>query len=1015
MNWRLKGTRGVVLATIMVLSWCMTTVLRAQTASPGENPLKEEMPRIPAIEPKQALQSFAVQNGFSLELVAAEPLLSDPVDACFDESGRMFVAEMHDYPFSHEPTRLNPKGGGKVGAGIVRLLEDSNGDGRMDQSWKFATGLSWPVSVTPFRGGVLVLAPPTLWYLKDTDGDHVADIKEAVFEGFNRDNVQAIANNLKWGLDHRVYAAGASNPSVLLHRGKEVLQLGRSDFSFDPRTNDVRAESGGVQWGHCFDDWGNRFVCSNSNHIQQIIFPNRYVVRNPNFAVSGVVRSIGKEGGAGPVFRRSAPEPWRIVRTRRRVADPRFAGLPESERHPVGFFTSAAGVTVYRGSAYPELRGQVFVGDVGGNLIHRKTLASTGVGMLATRADEHVEFIASTDNWFRPCNFVNAPDGTLHILDMYRETIEHPASIPEDIKELLDLYSGDDRGRVYRLLGPSKLRLKVERLGELSTVQLVSRLESLNGWTRETAHRLIWERQDKAAIESLRRLLMTSTEPLGRMHALWSLEGLEALAVGDVVIGMKDPHPRVREHAVRLSERFLQSVQTATPQLFEQLGRLAADDDQRVQFQVALSIGEASPGDSGAAVVLAQLFENSSLAPEVKTAALTSVGSNPAKLTTDLLLNTSLSRRRDLSSLVAELAAMLGVNTDIKPLIDTLQAAFESAAVSKPVKRALLAGAADGAGRRGARIADIAAQLPSAVRDFVAAEFVTATDSDADVADRVAATASLIWSVQAIDTRLAELLTPAEPQAVQVAIVKTLSKSGASKLSEHLLVGWRGHSPSVRSEVLDVLCQSVSRIETLLVAVERGEIRAAEISPDKRQLLLNHANTKVKDLAVKVLGRDVSSDRAAVVKAYETALSMSGSLARGQMLFVKKCSQCHKLGRQGFAVGPDITSTQNKSPQDLLIAIMDPSREAQPAFTAYTIVTKQGLIFNGLIVSESANSVTLRKAEGKEDIVSRSAIDELVSTGKSLMPDGMEKELKEQDLADVIAFIKSLGQPGSQR
>lgn len=1013
MNWRLM--KEVVLTAIIVLTSCLATSLRAQTAVPEEKPLKDEMPRIPAIEPKHALQSFAVQNGFSLELVAEEPLLSDPVDACFDDSGRMFVAEMHDYPFSHEPTRLNPKGGGKVGAGIVRLLEDSNGDGRMDQSWKFATGLSWPVSVVPFRGGVLVLAPPTLWYLKDTDGDHVADIKEAVLEGFNRDNVQAIANNLKWGLDHRIYAAGASNPSVLLHRGKEVLRLGRSDFSFDPRANDIRAESGGVQWGHCFDDWGNRFVCSNSNHIQQVIFPNRYVIRNPNFAVSGVVRSIGKEGGAGPVFRRSAPEPWRIVRTRRRVADPRYAGLPESERHPIGFFTSAAGVTVYRGAAYPELRGQVFIGDVGGNLVHRKTLASTGVGMLATRADENVEFIASTDNWFRPCNFVNAPDGTLYVLDMYRETIEHPASIPEDIKDLLDLYSGDDRGRVYRLLGPSKLRLKVDRLGELATVALVSRLESLNGWTRETAHRLIWERQDKAAIAPLRQLLKTSSEPLGRMHALWSLEGLEALTVEDVIAGMKDSHPRVREHAVRLSERFLQSVQTAAPQIVEELSRLATDDDQRVQFQVALSIGEASPSDVGSAAVLAKLFENSSLAPEVRTAALTSVGGNPAVLTTNLALNAPLNHRSDLSGLMRELAAMLGLNTDVKPLLSTLQAVFESAAVSKPVKRALLVGAADGAGRRGARIADIAALLPSAVREFVAGELVTATTSEVDVADRIAATASLVWSAHMVDSRLAELLTPAESQSLQIAIIKTLSKSETSKLSGHLLAGWKSHSPSVRSEVLDVLCLSVSRMQTLLAAVERGEIRAAEISPDKRQLLLNHANTKVKDLAVKVLGQDVNSDRAAVVKTYETALGMNGSLERGQMLFSKKCSQCHKLGLQGFAVGPDITSAQNKSPQDLLIAIMDPSREAQPAFTAYTIVTKQGFVFNGLIVSESANSVTVRKAEGKEDVVSRSAIEELISTGKSLMPDGMEKELKEQDVADVIAFIKSLGQSGSKK
>ena len=225
-----------------VRCWLLVLILGSGSVvqAADEKPLADEMPRIPHVAAKDAVQTFSVQLGFSLEQVATEPLLSDPVDACFDEFGRMFVVEMHDYPFSHEPTKLNPKGGGKVGAGIVRMLEDTDGDGRMDQSWKFATGISWPLSVTPFKGGVFVLAPPKLWYFKDTDGDHIADIKDVVLDGFNRDNVQALANNLKWGLDHRIYCAGATNPSVLTREGREVLKLGRIDFSFDPQTIELR-------------------------------------------------------------------------------------------------------------------------------------------------------------------------------------------------------------------------------------------------------------------------------------------------------------------------------------------------------------------------------------------------------------------------------------------------------------------------------------------------------------------------------------------------------------------------------------------------------------------------------------------------------------------------------------------------------------------------------------------------------------------------------------------------------
>lgn len=990
-------------------SWIAGLLLVAHStnvAQAQEKSLKDELPRIPAKEPKDALGSFSVQKGYSLEIVASEPLVSDPVDACFDEHGRMFITQMHDYPFSHEPTKLNPKGGGKVGAGIVRLLEDTDGDGRMDQSWKFATGLSWPVSVTPYQGGVLVLAPPTLWYFKDTDGDHQADVKEVVFEGFNRDNVQAIANNMKWGLDHRIYAAGASNPTVLSRQQQEVLKLGRADFSFDPKTNNVRHETGGVQWGHSFDDWGRRFVCSNSNHIQQVVFPQRYVTRNPHYSVPNIIRSIGKEGGAAPVFRRSTAEPWRLVRTRRRVADPKFAGLPESERHPIGFFTSAAGVTIYRGAAYPELRGQVFVGDVGGNLVHRKLLDTSNVTFVATRADENVEFIASTDNWFRPCNFVNAPDGTLHVLDMYRETIEHPASIPEDIKEHLDLYSGDDRGRIYRLNSPNKTRLKVESLAALSSVELVAKLESLNAWTRETAHRLIWERQDKAAIESLRKLQRTSAEPLARMHALWSLQGLDAMTIDDVQSGLKDAHPRVREQAAVLSEPFLKTA-TGTP-LIASLVALVTDDDVRVVFQAALSLGEAPASDDQVGRGLATLLSRPNLVPEIRAAGMTSVGNHPSGIALSLAALPEFGTRTDLQSLVRELAVMMGSNTELKPLVTTLTNANRHPATATLVTRLVLAGAAEGTGRRGGSLSDIAKSFPETTRQFLKSELAIVTQQTSPPNERLAALGSLVWFDASIAESITKLLSPTEPQVVQLAALKTLAKLNPPLLASQLLSAWRGYSPAMRLEVLDVLTQSVPRLEALLVAIEKGEIRSTEISPDKRQLLLNHPNGKIKELATRVLGKDINTDRAAIVKAYEGALSLEGSAERGQMTFAKKCTQCHKLGQQGHAVGPEIVSVQNKSPNDLLVAILDPSREAQPAFTAYIVVTKQGLVLNGLIVAESSNSITLRKAEGKEDIVNRSTIDELVSSGKSLMPDGLEKELKEQDIADVIAFIKSL-------
>src|SRR5439155_13701923 len=190
-------------------------------------------------------------------------------------------------------------------------------------------------------------------------------------------------------------------------------------------------------------------------------------------------------------------------------------------------FVSATGVTICRGGAYPEeFRANAFIGDVGANLIHRKTLTTYGSnGFIARRADEMTEFVTSTDNWFRPVNFVNAPDGTLFVLDMYRETIEHPVSIPEDIKAYLDLESGNDRGRIYRLVSPGMKRTTPSKLGKASVPELVAQLESTNAWNRQTAQRLLWERREKSAVPLLVDLAKKSKSPLGRLHALYTLGG----------------------------------------------------------------------------------------------------------------------------------------------------------------------------------------------------------------------------------------------------------------------------------------------------------------------------------------------------------------------------------------------------------------------------------------------------------------------------------------------------------
>ncbi|MFP6902306.1 MAG: PVC-type heme-binding CxxCH protein [Verrucomicrobiia bacterium] len=314
-------------------------------AEPVPDP--KELPRISHTPAKDARKTFVVKEGFDLQLAAAEPLVADPVAMCFDEFGRLFVVEMIGYS-----ERQHEK------LGRVRRLVDTDGDGRFDQSTIFTKGLAWPTAVFCANGGVYVGVTPDLFFFKDTNGDGVSDVQKKIFTGFGkaRLNVQGIFNSLRWGLDNRIHGATAHNGGDITQPGtdgKPVSLRGR-DFSFDPRTHEFRAESSTAQHGMTFDDFGRKFVCSNSSHIQAIIYPARYAGRNPHYALPSQRLGIAADGAAAPVFRLSPDEPWRIVRTRWRIAKA-VRGPVEGGGRVSGYFTAATGITIYRGDALGKL------------------------------------------------------------------------------------------------------------------------------------------------------------------------------------------------------------------------------------------------------------------------------------------------------------------------------------------------------------------------------------------------------------------------------------------------------------------------------------------------------------------------------------------------------------------------------------------------------------------------------------------------------------------------------------
>lgn len=976
-----------------------------------EPTLAELLPRIPPHEVDAAQSTFKLQHGFTLELVASEPNVVDPIDAAFDEDGRMYVVEMRDYPFLQEQRAEKYKQREPERFGSIRLLEDTTGDGKYDKSTVFADKLTWPQSVCCYDGGVFVIAPPALWYMKDTTGDGVADVRENLMEGFGLQNVQGLSNGLEWSFDHGIYWAGGTVGASLKQGDAAPLRVSRQDLRLNPKNRTVETVSGGQQYGHTFDDWGNRYVCNNSNHLQQVLFPARYLNRNPQLSVSGTLRTIAAEGAAAQVYRISPPEPWRIVRTARRAADPVFAArLPHTELVATGFFTSATGVTVYRGGVYPpEFHGNAFIGDVGGNLVHRKRLDQNGVAMIGHRTEEQIEFIASTDNWFRPTNFVNAPDGTLYMLDMYWETIEHPASIPEDIKEHLDLESGNDRGRIYRLVSPNMTRFQPPKLSGYHGAELAKQLESPHGWVRETAHRLIWERQDKACEPTLHALVKSGATPQSRILALWSLQGLGALTPADVLTGLNDEHPRVREQAVRLSEEFAQSP----GELVAAVVKLTDDPDLRVRWQVAFSLGEFS--DPAAIAGLMKLARESGSNADMRIAILTSVPKFAVEFVTQMLIQPETAG----SPLTREILASIASGTNANDVHQVLGSILTTD-LSLSVRTRALAALAEGLQRRGQNLTKVAtaAELPAAVRGryqmWLAEALATATSSELPVAQRLEAVGVLSQlSGEEITKALISLLDPQTPPELQEAAARALAASGDQVAFDALLQKWRSLGPKPRREAIDRLTQSARGASVLLAGLEQQIVRPAELDRDKQQLLLKFPDAKIKALATKLL-EGAGSSRKEVLAQYQPALELEGDAIRGKAVYAKICIQCHRAGNEGHAVGPDLASVQNKSPDDLLIAILDPNRESLPIYISYTALTLQGTVATGIIAAESGSSLTLRRAEAKEDVILRDQLDELLSNGVSLMPEGMEKDLTPQQIADVIAFIKAQTPPAKK-
>ncbi|MEZ6129273.1 MAG: neutral/alkaline non-lysosomal ceramidase N-terminal domain-containing protein [Planctomycetaceae bacterium] len=986
--------------------------------------------------PEESLACITVRPDLTVELVAAEPLITDPVAFDWDLHGRLWVVEMSGYPGPGTPREAMASDDGMVRStgnapslgnenlrqadGRVRVLADTDGDGAYDTSTTFLDDLNFPTGLHPWRNGWIITAAPDILYAEDTDGDLHADVRKVLFTGFTEGNQQHRVNGLRWGLDGWLYLANGDSggtvravSSVLADdvASTSPVQIGGRDLRIHPDTGAIETLSGQTQSGRNRDDFGNWFGNNNSNPIWHYVLEDQDLRRNPHAVAANTKAQVAEVPGAAPVFP-----------TSRTLA--RFNDFGSANR-----FTSACSTDIYRDTVLGEIfHGNAFTCEPVHNLVSRLVLERDGVSFKGVRAtDERAsEFFASTDNWTRPVMVRTGPDGALYIADMYRQVIEHPQWIPAEYQRKLNLKAGEDKGRIYRILpirtgirepvstdvrgdraqSGNSDRLDGKREQEFGRVDLVRAMSSRNGWWRDTAQRLMMHDRSSQILQPLLELLQKTEWPAIQVHTLHAItqQDTSRSEAADRVIqaALRDENPEVRRAALQL-------ITTPFP---DHVWEMTNDPSPAVIHQLALTLGTSNQPQ--AATTLARLMQQNAGSNQIVTAAMTSLTPQNIAAVLEHVMHAETADAGMVGNLIVQAAAMQRLDAIDGPVLQMVSQVATSPADISDSRMTSLAQIITSLKRSGGgkTLLQENAAIRSALLAVEQQALASATRPDASDDSRVAAlkfmsTTATLSSDQV--SQLLSLLTPTSSPAVQQAAVTAILASSPDT-AVPLFERWNTLTPSVRSTLLQSTMQTSSGVRRLLDAVAAKAITPGDLDATVRERLLNHRDDRIRLDAQKLLGTTAPSIRNAVVEDFRTQLSgLRADAAAGKAVFEKRCSVCHRLQDVGKQIGADLAALKDRSTATLLTAILDPNKAVEAKFLSYTAVTVDGKTHSGMLLNETANSITLLSTDGKELVLPRTDLEELTCSNRSLMPEGLEKDLTAQQLSDVIAFVQSSG------
>lgn len=1003
--------RSAVVGVIVLLFAAASLTAQEQKKAPAKDqiPHAQDKPPGPALSPEEAVAKMTVPEGFTVEVVAAEPDIVNPVSMTIDEKGRFWITESLEYP------RRAPG----PGQDRVKILEDTDADGKADKFTVFMEGLNIPSGIAVGHGGVWVANAPDLLFVRDTDGDGKADSQEVVVTGFGRDDTHELPNSLTWGPDGWLYGLnGVFNPSHITYgpknpnykEGQKPWDFTCALFRIHPKTWEFQVFCEGTSnpWGVAFNNEGDAFVSACViDHLWHLTETGYY----------------HRQGGPYPPFT------WKIESI-------------VSHKHQKAAY---CGIHWYDSDAYPEqYRRKLYMGNIHGSCINSDRIERFES---TYKASPEPDFLSANDAWFMPIVQKTGPDGCLYILDWYDRyhCYQDANRDPAGIDRL--------KGRLYRVRYKETSRAAKEDMAALSIEELAERLNSPNGYQREIAQRLLTERilSDDASADAVRQavdaaFVFNGSDELA-LRCLGIIMAAPTIADSTYEAILKSPSASVRAWAVRAAGEQDVISEAVAKRVFE----LREDPSPIVRVQVAVAASKHSSSLTIPTLVsvLAQAG-NDPLAPrivwqnlhprleagtgefvaEIQKYRNGETGQYPQPIidilprAADRILSGAKPDTVAVAQLLTILLASESTDEPANRCLQLLTARVRSGEITGDSLTALrsqlettLAASMRNNLARPSTISAIELATSLQIKEAIlvaqrilleATERIASRDASNDVRLRMANALITAKDDDAITFVRALLVQPNSSDFLRRA-VQAIGRIDSSKATEVLIANLPHLPADVQPAVVEALTDRERSSFELMNLVQQKKVSATVINANQAFKMLSLKNKELSDLVLKHWGV-VRTERdparlELISKMRDELRTAKGDAVAGRAVFKKLCAQCHKIYGEGAEVGPDITRNGRASFEQLLSNVFDPSLVIGAAYQGVVVVTKDGKVFSGLPVEDSAQRIVLKIQGDKLETIARADIEDSAPNKLSFMPEGLEKQLTKQELYDLFAFI----------